>query len=202
MGFSAAKLQSIQALLPALTQVLVEPFTTPAPFPLQQWQVGERVDALLGELKWWFRSAGPPNLLLLIRAFHGLAMQLEQLKCDLPWQTIFFQIVDAPLRERARNTSLPPLPESLRNDVLNFQAVARYLKVSVREGHQRIAEVTLPALQITALEEFIPTETLERLRAENIDIEAIKARACASGIVPQLLFEHQDGTKNYRIWLE
>lgn len=202
MGFSALKLHPIQALLPALTQILLEPFTTPTTFPLQQWHLKERVDNLLGELKWWFRAAGPPNLLLLIRAFHGLAIQLDQLQCNLPWQTIFFRIVDSPLRERARNSVLPPLPEKLNADVLNFQAVARYLKVSVREGHQRVADVTLPALQITVLEELIPDDTLARLREGNIDIEAIKHRACAAGILPQLLFEHQDGSKTYRVWLE
>ncbi len=202
MGFSAAKLQPVQALLPALTQILVEPFTTPTPFSLQQWQVGDRVDALLGDLKWWFRAAGPPNLLLLIRAFHGLAIQLDRLQCGLPWQTIFFRIVETPLRERARSTSLPPLPEGLQRSMLNFQAVARYLKVSVCEGKRCITEVTLPALQVTVLEELIPELTLRRLHAENIDIEAIKARACASGVAPQLLFEHQDGAKNYRVWLE
>lgn len=202
MGFDAAKLQPIRSVLPALTQVLVEPFTTPGNFPLPQWHLGERVDALLGELKWWFRAAGPPNLLLLIRAFHGLTTQLEQLRCSLPWQTIFFRMVSPELREQARNASLPTPPEQPDHDVLNFQSVARYLKVSVREGRHRVADVTLPAQQVAVLEDIIPEETLRRLRAGDIDMETIRTRACASGLVPQLLFEHQDGAKTYRVWLE
>jgi len=202
MGFAADKLQPIQSVLPALSQVLMEPFTVPYAFSIENWNLRARVDALLGDLKWWFRAAGPPNLLLLMRAFHGLATQLETLQVNLPWQSVFFRIVDATTRDVVRRAPLPALPAGLSEKALNFRDMARYLKVQVVENGRQTTAVTLPASQVTVLETLIPEDILGKLQAGDIDLAAIKARACASGIVPQPLFEHSDGAKTHRVWLE
>ncbi len=202
IGFDASKLHPIQAVLPALTSVLTEPFTTPTVFSMKRWQLQERVDVLLGESKWWFRSSGPPNLLLLLRAFHGLMMQMETLQVALPWQQILFRIVGRNTREEASAMELPPLPEDLAAHSMNFRSMARYLKVNVSTNGRQIAAVTMPASQVTVLEELIPEETLVKLATSSLDLDAIKRRACESGIVPQALFEHNDGEKSYRVWLE
>ena len=48
--------------------------------------MNERFDAIVGDLKWWFRSAAPPELIFLMRTLHGLAVMLERLDAKLPWK--------------------------------------------------------------------------------------------------------------------
>lgn len=199
MGFDPEKLLHIQPILPALCKVLFEPFLAQTPFALRHWGLGKRVDSLLGELKWWFRSAGPANLLLLLRAFHGLVLQLETLQVNLPWQAILYRVVDADLCQQARNLPLPPVAGA---PATSFQSLARFLKVRVMEGHRQVVAVTFPASQAAVLEEIVPEETRSRIAAAGIDLLAIKSRACASGLGPQELFEFDQGGRNYRVWLE
>ena len=197
MGFDTAKLESIQTVLPALCQVLFEPFTDHGPFSVRHWALGKRVDNLLGELKWWFRSAGPANLLLLMRAFHGLVMQLDALEINLPWQPILFRVVDADLCQAARALQLPEAP-----DTATFRSLARYLRVQVLEDGRQVVSVTFPATQAAVLEEIVPEDTRAKIDAAGLDLAAIKKRACASGLCPQSLFEFQQGNRRYRVWLE
>lgn len=70
MGFDG-ELCPLHRILPALCDILLEPFAEDRPFSTREWHLGSRCDALLGELKWWFRAAGPPQLLFLMRAFQG-----------------------------------------------------------------------------------------------------------------------------------
>lgn len=197
MGFDAEKLAAIEPVLPALCEVLFDPFLSQTPFVVRHWALGKRVDNLLGELKWWFRSAGPANLLLLMRAFHGLVMQLEALDINLPWQPILFRVVDPALRQEARMLHLPAAPATV-----TFRSLARYLKVQVLEGGRQVVAVTFPASQTAVLEEIVPDETRDRIEAAGLDLLEIKRRACARGLCPQSLFEVQQGDRRYRVWLE
>ena len=199
MGFDTAKLSSIQAVLPALSKVLFEPFLIQTPFVLQHWELGKRVDSLLGELKWWFRSAGPANLLLLMRAFHGLVMQLETLAVRLPWQAILFRVVGPELCREARELPLPPVPEG---SPATFRGLAKYLKVRVMEDGRQVVAVTFPASQTSVLDDIVPEETRAKIDAAGIDLVGIKNRACANGLGPQDLFTFEDGGRSYRVWLE
>lgn len=200
MGFDPAKLRAIEPILPALSTILLEPFLIQVPFQTRTWELGNRVELLLGELKWWFRSAGPADLLLLLRAFRGLLTQLEVLDVALPWQSILFRVVNAALREEARAFTVPKLIEDAGS--IGFSALANYLRVRVCEkGHQVVA-VTLPASQTLYLNGLIPEETLERIRAAGIDIAAIQATAVANGLKPQDLFQFDDGERHYHVWLD
>ena len=56
MGFDGEKLASIANQLPALCTVLFEPFIkTDRVYTVKYWDLGKRLDDILGELKWWFR---------------------------------------------------------------------------------------------------------------------------------------------------
>jgi len=199
MGFDVNKLESIQPVLPALCQILFEPFLSRTPFAVATWDLKRRVDKLLGEMKWWFRSAGPANLLLLMRAFHGLATQLEALDIELRWQPILFRVVNKSLCQEATLFELPPLATS---EVATFRCIARYLKVEVLENDRKVVSITFPASQTAVLEEIIPEETRAKIEASGLDVIAIKNRACANGLVPEELFEFQQDARRYRVWLE
>ncbi|MBI2423099.1 MAG: ABC transporter [Candidatus Hydrogenedentes bacterium] len=201
MGFEPEKLIPIQRILPALCEILLEPFAEDRHFSTREWHLGRRIDALLGELKWWFRSAGPPQLLFLLRAFQGLILQLETLEVMLNWRALLVETLGAELLQQARNQTLPT-PHGGEGAALGFDALADYLKVSVTEwGEQRVA-MTMPACQAAALESLIPEDVLERIRAAGLDVSRIARKACESGLVPQELFNVEAGEKCYRVWLE
>ena len=85
MGFEEEKLGDIEKQLPAMCGVLFEPFLQDLAFDHKRWDIGDQYECLLGELKWWFRSAAPANLFLIMRAFSGLIKQLNVLCVNLPW---------------------------------------------------------------------------------------------------------------------
>lgn len=201
MGFDPAKLQHIEELLPALSRILLEPFTSPTNFQIHTWDLRNRVDRLLGDLKWWFRSAGPANLLLLLRAFRGLMTQLEILGVSQSWLPVLMRVVDPALCEEARRLELPSRPEG-SGPTGGFQALAQYLRVQVCENGHPIVAITFPASQTIFLEDLIPDETLTRIQAANIDLVAIRILAASNGLRPQELFAFNDGDRSYRVWLE
>ena len=201
MGFDPAKLQHMEILLPALSRILLEPFTSPTNFQIHTWDLRNRVDRLLGELKWWFRSAGPANLLLVLRAFRGLMAQLQFLGVSQPWMPVLMRVADPALCEEARRLELTSSPKGSRSTA-GFRALAQYLRVKVCESGHPIVAISFPASQTVFLEDLIPDETLARIQAVNIDLAAIRVRAVSNGLRPQELFTFEDGKRNYRVWLE
>ena len=205
MGFDHEKLKPIAPVLPALCGALFEPFTEAGPFSLKYWALGERTDALLGELKWWFRSAGPANLLLLMRAFQGLVMQLNTLQVVVSWRDIFHEAVGPALLKKARAyqpRALPGGEEAGGGAVRRFSALARYLKVRVTEKGRQVVAVTMPAEQASQLKSIVPEDVALKIGDLGVDIDAIARRACDSGLVPQALFALDVGERHYRVWLE
>ncbi|MFZ2404284.1 MAG: AarF/UbiB family protein, partial [Methylobacter sp.] len=56
LGFDGKKLAPISGSLPALCQILFRPFLVNHAFNPEQWQLGQGVNDLLGDYRWWFRS--------------------------------------------------------------------------------------------------------------------------------------------------
>jgi hypothetical protein len=198
MGFDAAKLAPIASRLPALCMILFEPFLQSGLYGTQNWALGPRVDALLGELKWWFRAAGPPSLLLLMRAFHGLVSQLETLGVALDWRCALDDALPTALHLEAE--AIQPTRHSLASH--HFDALAQYLKVLVTDRGDQVVFVTMPANQVIDLETIVPEEVAGKIQSAGINLAAIRQRAVESGIVPQELFRFDSGARTYRVWLE
>ena len=202
MGFSLPKLQAIADILPALSRILFEPFLRDEPFSTKYWNVVSRTSATLGELRWWFRSAGPPGLFLLMRAFSGMVAHLESLQIIVSWSTMLKEAVgDVALRE-ARAFAPAPVPAAVTRTATSFANMANYLKVRVTENGRQTVQVSLPVGQTSELEDLIPDDVLDAIRASKIDLEVIARNACESGLIPQELFVLENGAKRYRVWLE
>lgn len=202
MGFDAKKLVPIAATLPALCAIMFEPFLRSDPYSHKYWDLGQRMTAMLGELRWWFRSAGPAQQFLLMRAFSGMVAHLETLQIMVSWGRVLDEAAGPETATAARAFTPKPIDLSLERTATNFQSVAQFLRVQVMEGSKQIVKVSMPATQVSDLGELIPEDVGAKIRDAGIDVTTIARKACESGIIPQDLFSFDAGTRQYRVWLE
>ncbi|UCD11116.1 MAG: AarF/ABC1/UbiB kinase family protein [Nitrospinaceae bacterium] len=197
VGFDAEKLRDLGASLPALLGILFEPFAFGQPFDVKQWRLSERMDRVAGDLKWWFRSAAPPDLIFLMRALHGLVLALARLDARLDWGEALDECL-GDLFDEARSLELCDVGEGGPL----FSGVARTLKVYVEKKSGVKINLTLPARLAEDIAAAMDDTVLDAIRPQNIDLAAIQARARKSGFVPQVLFELADAERQVRVWLD
>ena len=195
LGFQALLLVPMQHLLPGLCEILFEPFCTSGPFDLHAWRLGERVEAHLGEFRWNFRMAGPPELIFFMRAYQGLIQYLKALEAPVNWQ------------EAYRSLTMPALLQQPRSDqpVRPAPAVpvlSRALKIRVLQHGCTKAEVTFPPTAAENLVELLPPGLDEKLSRRGIDVARIARETASGGFAPGDLFQFEEGAKSYRVWLE
>jgi predicted unusual protein kinase regulating ubiquinone biosynthesis (AarF/ABC1/UbiB family) len=203
LGFDSKKLGYISGSLPALCQSLFRPFLINHAFNPEQWQLGREFNDLLGDYRWWFRSAGPSDLFLLMRAFQGLIQQLHQLDIKLSWWTLLQQAVGPELIQQAIAYKLPAIEHESAAMTLSFDQQATLLCVRVSEGGEQRVSVKMPAEAVLDLERLIPEDVLARIiESGTIDLKQMSDSIRANGIIPQQLFVFEDVEKTYRVWLE
>ena len=197
MGFNPEYLEPMADKLPALCRVLLEPFIIPAPYDITRWHLGERVADVLGDDRWNFRVAGPPEIIFMMRMFHGLLHALRTLGGPQNWHHLM-----APIRTHfaaetaALQVSTPPRQDG------GFGQLARHLKIKVvRDGETRV-QLTSPWRMIDNLDELMDEELRAQIVGQGTDIEAIVHRVRASGYRPQELFRLRDEHRDITIWLE
>jgi hypothetical protein len=207
-GFNGGLLAPMAGLLPELTRLLFEPFATPGPFDPAGWRLSERVDALLGDMRWNFRYAGPPGLIFLVRAYLGLLRYQHALGVAVSWSEVWEEVLASGGREpperitpadvHASGGSRPPLAGNTGADAPR----SRHLRVRVSEAGRTRVELTFAAAAAANLTDLVPPELEERLRERHVDVGRIAAEATASGFAPGELFSLADGEKVVRVWLE
>lgn len=198
MGFNKELLLPIAEQLPALCDVLLEPFLVDRPYRLASWDRKRRVDDILGENRWNFRLSGPPPLMFLMRGFHGLIYYLDRLDVDVDWAQLYRPV--AAKLATARALFRPP---AVKESGADFAALARSLRVAVyRDGAQTVG-VTFQARAVENLVDLMGEDLAERCAARGIDLEAILREARINGYRPGPLFKlEEDDGKSYRVWLE
>ncbi|MFI3158220.1 MAG: AarF/UbiB family protein [Methylococcaceae bacterium] len=203
LGFDSKKLSAISGSLPALCRILFRPFLLNHAFNPDQWQLGQGVNDLLGDYRWWFRSAGPSDLFLLMRAFQGLIQQLQQLDVRLPWWALLQQAAGPELIRQAMAYELPTIKLEPTVKRLSFDQQATLLCVRVTEGGEQRVAVKMPAEAVLDLEHLVPEDVLARIISSGkIDLKQLGESIRANGIMPQQLFTFEEGRKIYRVWLE
>lgn len=94
--------------------------------------------------------------------------------------------------------------------VRNFLGVARpnateatQLRVTVRRGDDETVNVALPARSARWLVDLIPADVVDKIRAEQIPLEAIQDElAQAETLVPHRIFELVEPHRAVTVWLE
>lgn len=197
LGFDPATLAPLRHKLAPLCRVLFEPFCAEVPYPLGQWNRSERVSDILGDDRWNFRISGPARMIFLMRAFHGLVYYLEQLQEPVNW-TWFCRPIVKRLERAAAELSLPAEP----NPEATFARLARYLNIQVRENGSTKVKITLPAIAVDSLHEYIDEDVENKIRERGIHLDKLIHQVRRDGYRPCELFELDDPPKQFRVWME
>jgi predicted unusual protein kinase regulating ubiquinone biosynthesis (AarF/ABC1/UbiB family) len=196
MGFDPKYLEPLQAKLPALCQVLFEPFTQPMVYDVRSWKLSERVSDILGDDRWNFRLAGPPSLVFLLRAFHGLKFYLEGLGTPALWGRTWREIWQA--ESVAALSAMLPCSGPVHADV----SLARWLKVRVREQGATKVELTSPACAIDDLPTLLGDDLQRRLETAGHHLDDLVTDVRRRGYAPGPVFELREASKEVLVWLE
>jgi hypothetical protein len=199
LGFYRHKLDYIAERLPQLNRILFRPLLQDQPLDMKQWHPGQEAEALLGEARWWFRSAGPADLFLLMRIFQGLTAQLSLLDVKLPWWPILTLAVPESMRQQAMDWQ--PAHQS-DHHTSHDEMQARHLKVEIiRPGEQDI-RMAMPASEACHLDTLIPQESQQLLQQRGVRVAELQQEIIAQGLTPRDLFSLDDGQTRYHVWLE
>ncbi|MEE9392950.1 MAG: AarF/UbiB family protein [Planctomycetota bacterium] len=196
LGFREDLMTPIEDRLPALCSVLFEPFAVDGEFDLATWNRKDRVDEILGDLRWNLRMAGPPKLLPLMRAYQGLICALAALGEPVNWKQAITRILDA-------EGDLSPRV-ACRETGEGFSALAQSLRVQVSDGGKLVAALTFPAAVIERLETLIDPSLRSKIEAQGIVLQDIVSRARRAGYAPIELLQFDDvaNSRHVRLWLE
>jgi len=194
LGFQSKLLEPMAHLLPDLAAVLFEPFRKGISFSVRKWRLSERVQDILGEFRWNFRMAGPPDLIYFVRAFQGLVQYLDALEIPVNWYGIYEAV-----RPEMRAASFVGRPEE---EVFPVEGLSRYLQICVSENGMQKAKVTFRASAAENLPELVPPEIEGKLTERGIDVQTIARAAKNAHFPPGELFQLDEETKKIRVWLE
>ncbi len=196
IGFDLNKLVHFQNLIPNLLQVLFDPFLLNSPYNLHNWRMEERINQLLGENKWWFRSSGNSNFLELMKSFFGLIKVIEYLNIKLNWQELFLNNADS-----FKLSSLENGLNNYINTIPKNKELAKSLVIQIIKDNKEHVKVELPATTFFELENLISDDIKLKLQIRKIDIMKIKEDYLEKGLRAGQVFTLDDQNSNFKIFL-
>ncbi len=194
--FNLEKLAPIADRLPLLLSRLFYPFLVNAPLNLKDWKLKSEIDTILGDDKWWFRTAGSSELFMSIRCWIGLFTMLESLQVPLNyyqiWQEVSYEIQE----------SLPKiqLPRAQLSSV-SFNDLAKKLNVKIYKEEKLSVDLNLPARAIMDIENFIKKDTLNEMKKNGISLEKIVQEQLKNGLKPCTIIDYHHSHKRYLVTL-
>ncbi len=197
LGFRPEYLEPLADKLPAMCQVLLEPFIADHPFDLAQWRLDERLGDILGDDRWNFRIAGPAEMIFLMRAFHGLLYYLRGLQAPVNWRRLLWPCMHGLSSEMA-SLSIPVATRANRD----FRSLAQWLKIRVSEAGCTKVELTSNATGIDDLEHLLDPDLLAKINDRHIELQRVVRDIRRRGYTPGPVFDLDEGTKHISVWLE
>lgn len=197
LGFRAEYLAPIEHKLPALCKVLLAPYLAPYPFPLADWQLSARFNDILREDRWNFRVAGPPALIFLVRAFHGLISFLRTLKVTTSWGSLVQPLLES--RKSALDQFELP-PTSTRPTT--FAGLAKHLKIRVDDEGCTKVQLTYPASAVDHLPDLIDEHVRNLIAQRGIDLGQLVAQVRERAYAPSRIFSLLENRRQISVWLE
>lgn len=198
VGFDPDKLRAIAEQLPAVLATVAAPWLHEGRFDLAQWDPSADLQAILGEARWWFRSAGAPDLLLWMRAFAGTVALVRGLgvACDW-WQVIENRCPDVlPLA-----TAVPVRPGFGQALDASCAHLARFLRVQVRRAGKLSVDLCMPARVLDDLDAVLNNELRQRIERRGLQLSDLVADIRAGGYRCGTVLELDDEDPQVRLEL-
>lgn len=198
-GFDPHKLELLGAKSVEACRILLEPWLLDRPFDGGAWEIRHRVEAVLGEVRWAFRSAAPVDALLLVRALSGLVRIVATLDVRFPWWPFVRECLGADALQELRSWR-PQLPGPLHGG--ETPGAARWLRILVESEGQEPFRCSLPARDALSLATMTPADVRQALERSGVRLEEIERQLQGDGLRPRELFDVEVDRKRYRLWLE
>lgn len=189
LGFDRTALAPLIDRLPALGHLLSEPFRSKKPFDPRTWNLGERASQILGDDRWNFRIAAPPNLMFLMRTLHGLLKFLTDLNTPIAWRPI---LEETPMATCDSPSVAPFVPS----------AKSTHLKIRVASGGQTKVQLSFPATALERIGDLMPEELQQRISDAGLDLAALAREARNRNYAAGAVCECRLEDKEVRLWLE
>jgi len=198
LGFSENYLEPLANKLPALTELLFEPFLAEGKYDFADWHRAQRAESILGDDRWNFRVAAPAKALFILRAFTGFFYYQKNLKNSI-W---LYPYLKKALDQQQMLLSELPIEKTAQKGT--YWDMAKYLKLRVEERGQLKVQLTMKRSVVDNLEEVIPEDTLEKIKQNGIDLEQLVRRVQQNLYQPGELFylTLERENKSIRVWLE
>jgi hypothetical protein len=183
LGFDLQKLKYFENNFFLLASLLFEPFLSNRSYNFDDWKLEERMDNLLGENKWWFRSSGNSQFLEFIKSFHGIINIVKYLEVNINWQLLFLANEDQFNCELINKET-----KSYKNTIPTYNQIAKSLVIYILKNGIEHIKIELPSMSFMNLENLIPEEITVKLEESLIDIIKIKQDYLKHGLIPGEVF--------------
>jgi predicted unusual protein kinase regulating ubiquinone biosynthesis (AarF/ABC1/UbiB family) len=196
IGFDIKKLKHIASKADLIVEILFEPFKAGYAYNVNSWKYKESLDLLLGEDKWWFRSAGGTEFFFFMKSFMGVKNIVAQLDVSVFYNKILndllnnfefgdFQISEVKIDEKyLTNTH------------------GKHLIVNVFDNNLEKVKVTLPFNALFDLGEYLDPKIIESITRQGYDIEKFIRKALEDGGKPKDIFHIIEEKKEYIVKIE
>jgi predicted unusual protein kinase regulating ubiquinone biosynthesis (AarF/ABC1/UbiB family) len=195
-SFDLEKLSPLKDRLPLILQTLFHPLQSQVAVDLRTWDVKKKLEAIMGQDKWFFRTAGSSELFLSIRCWLGLIGMLEKLQTPLHLSQVWQENRPA-IAQLLKGVSL----ERTAFSPIHFDDMAKSLIVKITEDGRSIVDISLPARAIENLKDFLSPEVMTEIQKNSIDIDQVIADVLQGGLKPKEILDLTLSQRHYQVAL-
>lgn len=195
LGFEEDKLLHIEEHLASLLKIFLEPFVSINPYNFSDWKLEERMEALLGEHRWWFRSAGGEAFFVLMKSLNCLISIMEKLEIKLA----LYPLIEKNSLNQLLKVTERVYPPAVKRDHIGFHLLAKEIEILVIEDGQQKVKLHLPIKAIYNLEDYMDEDLKEKLNQKAVDYKQVIKDFIASSGAPRELFSLSEEHKSFRI---
>jgi predicted unusual protein kinase regulating ubiquinone biosynthesis (AarF/ABC1/UbiB family) len=205
LGFEGEKLLPLLDRLPVLLEKLLDPFLTSGWWRASDWNLGVQLDEILGGEAWWFRTAGPPWFLWLMRSAQGLFGALNTLNVGVPFQSVYYDVINKLAQNRKRQLVVPSqvaLLQKFQKNEIHFKHEARQFCVKVTEDGNDIVSMEFPIHVVQELELLMSDEVREKIESQGYNLIEIKKKIIRAGLLKGVVLDFNIDRRRYILWLQ
>lgn len=204
MGLDGDKIMQIHSALPVLCNAILKPFISQYAFDMKNWDLKHDVDMILGENKWWFRSAGSVEFFTVLKSFLGFKNFLELLDVNISWQECFMNLDFSKKEEWIEYTPVVDVKTKY-----NFKSISKNLYIQIKKNDKIVVDLQFPIATLVDLESYVEDDVKLKLAESGINLKDLITKSLSSGCRPGDIFklevDEMDDTlaieKEYHIWL-